>query len=291
MKPTKSPRILVVDDEPLNLALVLEYLQDYNFDLVTAEDGVEALERVREQRPDLILLDIIMPRLSGYKVCRRLKKSATNRDIPIIFLSALKSPKHIVHGLRVGAVDYIRKPFVPAELLARVTLHLEQYRIRRNLQQRLQTLEARIPPEADRPIEEPRQTSSDEALRSIEWVSAYLLENLDATPSLDELARIGHTNRTSLNRSFQHAFGYTIFEWLVEQRLLRAAKLLRSTDRLIVDIALSVGYESHAGFSNAFKNRFGLSPSQYRSQTQASSPQGEGDTPTLPPLVPPSDAT
>jgi len=272
MKRATPARILVVDDDLLTREMILYHLRDFQFDLVTAEDGVEALERVAEKRPDLILLDIVMPRLDGFKVCRRLKRSPATETIPVIFLSSLNKPKHIIHGFRVGAVDYIVKPFVPEILLARVTLHLEQHRIRESLRRRLETLETQLPADggASRTDESTQENiNSGELLRSLEWATAYLIENLSTPPSLDELARIGRTNRTTLNRCFQSVFGVTVYEWLTEQRLLRASQLLRSTNQMVLEIGLSVGFETHAGFSAAFKRRFGLTPTHYRRQTQA----------------------
>lgn len=118
------PLILLVDDTPRNLQVLGNILKKQAYHLAVATNGFEALERIKEVRPDLILLDIMMPDLSGFEVCEVLKKDETTRDIPVIFLTAKTETEDIVHGFELGAVDYITKPFNGVELLARVKTHL-----------------------------------------------------------------------------------------------------------------------------------------------------------------------
>ena len=126
----QQPHILIVDDTPVNILLVEEILRSQNYRVSTARNGIEALSRVYQSQPDLILLDIMMPRLDGFETCRELKNSSETKDIPIIFLTAKTAPEDIVKGLELGGVDYISKPFQQAELLARVSTHLELKRSR-----------------------------------------------------------------------------------------------------------------------------------------------------------------
>lgn len=129
------PLILIVDDNPNNLNVLGNILQREECDIAVATDGPQALACVKEERPDLILLDVMMPGLDGFEVCRRLKADPATAGIPIIFLTARTESEDVVSGFKAGAVDYVTKPFNSAELLARVRTQLELLRSRRALEE------------------------------------------------------------------------------------------------------------------------------------------------------------
>ena len=116
--------ILIVDDIPANLAVAVEYLEGSNFQVMVAQDGEEGIERAQLVRPDLILLDIMMPGIDGFETCRRLKAIESTRDIPVIFMTAMADLADKVAAFAAGGVDYVTKPFQVEELLARITTHL-----------------------------------------------------------------------------------------------------------------------------------------------------------------------
>jgi len=120
---TQKHSILVVDDEKQNRVLLSELLK-LEYKVFLAKNGVQALERAREHRPDLIMLDVLMPEMDGYQVIRELKADELTRDIPVIFISALDSADDEEKGLELGALDYISKPFHPSIVRARVRNHL-----------------------------------------------------------------------------------------------------------------------------------------------------------------------
>lgn len=126
---TDAPKILIVDDNKENIDLIAYFLKPQNYTLVTAMDGLEALEKVEKERPDIILLDIMLPKMDGFQVCERLKKDPATRFIPIIMITALKELKDKIRGLEVGADDFISKPFENVELLTRVKslLRIKKY--------------------------------------------------------------------------------------------------------------------------------------------------------------------
>lgn len=129
------PRILLVDDEPHNLQLLRQILKD-DYTLVFAKNGHDALKNAVSVKPDLILLDVMMPDMDGYAVCRLLKKDRRIDDIPIIFVTALADEHDEAHGFEVGGVDYITKPIRPLTLKQRVKVHLmvsDQYRTSQEL--------------------------------------------------------------------------------------------------------------------------------------------------------------
>lgn len=141
-------RILVVDDTLENIQVLGIVLKKEGYVINVAQDGKTALEMVEKVQPNLILLDIVMPEMDGYEVCRRLKQNPETKEIPVIFLTAKADTESIVAGFETGAVDYITKPFRKQELLARVKTHLELRRSKRELEKALEeikTLKGIIP--------------------------------------------------------------------------------------------------------------------------------------------------
>jgi len=117
--------VLAVDDIPLNLLLVQKMLSRFNFKLRTAANGQQALDAVAAQKPDLILLDLMMPGIDGFEVIRRLRADEATADIQIVILSALNSNEDIVKGFNVGANDFIMKPIIMEKLLSCVVTQMQ----------------------------------------------------------------------------------------------------------------------------------------------------------------------
>ncbi len=132
-----SPKVLIVDDKAENLAILVEMLRPLNLELVLALSAKEVYERVKLYDFDLILLDIVMPEIDGYTVCKELKKSQKYRDIPLIFISSLSGCEDKIKGFASGGDDYITKPLIQKELLARVKLHLQKGILFKSLKQLL----------------------------------------------------------------------------------------------------------------------------------------------------------
>jgi two-component system, sensor histidine kinase and response regulator len=133
--------VLAVDDTPANLRVLVETLSSSGYEVLVATDGHSAIETARYARPDLILLDVLMPGIDGYQTCEELKKVDETAAIPIIFMTALSETEDKVKAFELGAVDYITKPFEQAELLARVSTHITLARLRKALEARNQQLE------------------------------------------------------------------------------------------------------------------------------------------------------
>ena len=138
---TDTESILLVDDNPTNLQVLFQTLDGVGCKLLVAKNGEIALSIAGKAQPDLILLDIMMPGIDGYEVCRQLKSVPATADIPVIFLSALGDTEDKVKGLQLGAVDYITKPFQPDEVIARVNTHLTIHRLKREVESRKDQLE------------------------------------------------------------------------------------------------------------------------------------------------------
>ena len=143
-----STHILLVDDNPTNLKVLSEALQGQGWKTLMAIDGESAIEQAEYARPDLILLDVMMPGIDGFQTCEKLKQNPDLQDVPVIFMTALSDAVNKVKGLELGAVDYITKPFQQEEVIARVKLHLKlsqlTLELERRVQQRTAELEASI---------------------------------------------------------------------------------------------------------------------------------------------------
>ncbi len=125
--------VLVVDDNEQNLELLHAYLDELGGEIRTARDGIQAIESVRQCPPDIILLDIMMPRMSGYQVCEQLKKSPATRDIPIVMVTALNEVGDVERAVDSGADDFLTKPVNKLELLTRVRSLLRVRQLKREL--------------------------------------------------------------------------------------------------------------------------------------------------------------
>ena len=131
-----SARILVVDDTPANIQMMMAILKPQGYQLSAATNGRQALEVIAKVRPDLVLMDVMMPEMDGYEACQRIKASPDWHDLPVIFLSGRTDAADVVRGFEVGAVDYVGKPFNAHELLARVGTHLTIQALRRQMETR-----------------------------------------------------------------------------------------------------------------------------------------------------------
>jgi len=144
-QPPSTPKeILVVDDTPASLRLLTELLTGHGYRIRPAQDGAMALESVAAKIPDLILLDVNMPGMDGYEVCRRLKADEKRSRIPVIFISAFGDTRQKVTGFEAGGLDFITKPFEAEEVLARVRTHLRLRQAEEALRIAHNTLELRV---------------------------------------------------------------------------------------------------------------------------------------------------
>jgi DNA-binding response OmpR family regulator len=152
-----TPTILVVDDNRANLAVVVDLLTEHGFHAMVARDGETGLRLARRYHPDLILLDVLLPGIDGFEVCRRLKADSRTREIGVLFMTVMTRTEDKVRGLEAGGVDYITKPFQRQEVLARVTTHLRSRRLTRELEAANDSLERRV---AQRTVELARANAS-----------------------------------------------------------------------------------------------------------------------------------
>jgi len=121
---SQKSKVLIVDDEPFNLDYLQQELEDLNYQIITASNGQEALEKIHREQPDLVLLDLMMPILDGFAVLAQVKADMGLRDIPVIIVSAANDSKSVVRGIKQGADDYITKPVDAVHLVNKLKEYL-----------------------------------------------------------------------------------------------------------------------------------------------------------------------
>ncbi|WP_235537662.1 DNA-binding response regulator [Pelomonas sp. Root1217] len=241
MAPPGAARLLLIDDAPEQLRQLSDLLARH-YRLLHAADGLGGFHRAQAQRPDLILLDLVMPGMDGHAVCRLLKADAATCEIPVIFLSAQANAQQRLDGLRLGAVDYIAKPFLADEVLARVYVHLPRAKT--------------APGRSD--------GAHDPELAFVNAATQLIGEQLEDLPSVGELAeRLGLSERR-LSTLFRRHLGLTVSGFISEERIRVGCHLLAATPMSVQDIAFDVGFTTASNFSTAFRERLGLTPQAWR---------------------------
>ena len=242
--------VLIVDDNPDELRLLIEILRGAGLRISVAFDGAQGYHRAVSSVPDLILMDVFMPRMNGLVACRLLKADSVTAAIPVIFLSAAASPEERVQGLEEGGVDYVLKPFVPAEVLARVRIHLDL---------------ARRPVAAPvKPAQPAPPVANDEDHVLVRAATRYLRVNLSEPHTLDAVARAVGTHEKRLSQAFRQHLGMSVFQFLREERVREASRLLTRTSLSVGAIAAEMGFSSAANFATAFRERTGVTPTAFR---------------------------
>lgn len=236
--------VLLVDDHPEEVRLLAEMLHRAEARVLLATDGDEAVRLAVELQPSLILLDVTLPPANGFAVCSELHRMPTTREIPVLFLSGRTDTDTKLQGFAAGGRDYIVKPFIEAEVMARVALHID-------LARRLPTFDM-------------GSQQADPEASLVKVATDLLLQDLTVTPKLTDLARMAGTNPRRLNEAFRSHLGLSVLGFLRESRLKEAYRLLLDTDLSIQQVGGRVGYPLAANFSTSFRERFGVSPRQLR---------------------------
>jgi PleD family two-component response regulator len=139
--PGRKPRVLIADDNPQGVELLEAYLSGCDYDITTATDGEATLRLVKSWRPDLLLLDIMMPKISGFEVCKRLRADPESRDLAVLMITALDQPSDIDRAVEAGTNDFLTKPINKTELLLRVRAALQSRQYKEQLDQAIGYIE------------------------------------------------------------------------------------------------------------------------------------------------------
>ncbi len=204
--PQEPEQILLVDDNVTNLQVLHQTLDGRGYKILVAKNGASALAIAEKARPSLILLDIMMPEMDGFEVCRRLKADPALSDIPVIYLSALTDTEDKVKGLELGAVDYIAKPFQPEEVIARVNTHLTISSLKKMLAEKNQELQS-----ANRVLDErvKKRTAELAALNTVyeRFVPKEFLNLLGKSSIMD--VKLGDQTRQEITVMFADVRSFT----------------------------------------------------------------------------------
>lgn len=245
--------ILVIDDQPHDIGELLEALKAQGARTTLASEPRKGLQLAQVFYPDLILLDVHMPNLDGFAVCRLLREMPCNQNVPIIFVTSAADVDDRVSGLTLGGADYIVKPFSVDEVLARIAIHLQLAGRANN-------------PPADRRISQVEQHPDAIILQAALRLIARQLNDL---PKLKEIAEQVGTHDKKLSAIFREHLGMTVFAWVREERLRKAQELLAGSAMTIEDISAEAGFVSAANFATAFRERFSITPTGYRKSVLA----------------------
>ncbi|MCX5829230.1 MAG: response regulator [Deltaproteobacteria bacterium] len=199
IRKTDQREILVVDDDPASLQLLTDILARHGYRVRPANGGEIALRSVAARLPDLTLLDVKMPDLDGYEVCRRLKADEQSRKVPVIFISALGETANKVEGFTAGAVDFITKPFEPEEVLARVGTHLRLHELAEQLEQIVrERTDGLMASNQQLQLEITERKQMEEALKRIEWMLSK--KHTSTLEGQEDSQDQGYGDLTALNR-------------------------------------------------------------------------------------------
>ncbi len=254
-----SNYILVAEDDQDVAFLITEMLKEEGYEYVWAQDGQEALEIMDKQMPNLIITDIMMPRMDGIELIKKIREEDDKRHLPIIVVSARTEDADRLIGLEAGAEVYLGKPFNSEELMLRVRKLLEQ-------REMLRIKYSREIAEADRiEAEEQSQNINGNDREFIEKVDEFIQENIiNSELDANALAETMHMSPTTLNRRIKSITGTNTTIYIRLKRLGRAKQLLQNTQMSMGEIQAVCGFESPSYFSRAFKAEYGISPSDFR---------------------------
>lgn len=249
-----QPLLLVVEDNPEVQAYIRSVFAEH-YQVITANDGIEGLAIAQERQPDLLLSDVMMPRMDGFELCRQLKTNLATSHIPIILLTAKTALNDRLEGLEIGADDYVPKPFHPAELRLKVRNRLLQ-------RQRQREQFSKSPTFAPKEV---AVTSADEAfLKSLVELVEANIDNPNF--SIEQFAQELAVSRALLFTKVKVLTDTTPKNFLKSFRLKRAAQLLETGKLNVSEVAYRVGFKEPKYFSKVFQKAYGCNPSEFVSQ-------------------------
>ena len=232
------PKIFIVDDDPFQVQLLVGILEQENYHTIGTYDNINALEDIFRIQPDLILLDLIMPEIDGFQICRRLKGNPRTESIPVVFVTAKKDQATESRGFELGAVDYITKPFNPIIIKARIRTHLELKRHRDRLEHLLQ----------ERTAERDKSEAQFQDLVEKSLVGIAIVQDRQVVYQNPELKR---TINNFAEKIQQQDFSFVYPEDLAKLKLIYRQLLDRTTNSVEADIRICS--KDNCDNSNAFK--------------------------------------
>jgi DNA-binding response OmpR family regulator len=252
---TRTFRVLLVEDNEELLQMTTDALRPY-FRILKAHDGMEALDVLNYNDVDVIVSDVMMPRMDGIELCQRIKEDINYSHIPIILLTAKTSIEAKLEGMQSGADIYLEKPFSAKQLHLQI---MNLLRMRQQFYERMRNINNA----GDATTTEGELGMNQQDLQFMERLQQMVAENMrDEEFSIDILAEQMNMSRSSFYRKIKALTDMTPIEYLKMRRLEHAAQLLRQGVR-ITEVAERVGFTSSSYFAKCFKSRFGVLPKEY----------------------------
>ena len=256
-------KILVIEDEARTREMFRDCLEAEGFQTLGAEDGLDGIQQVRQHLPDLVICDILMPRLDGYGVLSRVRQNSTTATIPFIFLTAKAGKTDRRQGMSLGADDYLTKPSTVEELLEAVSARLEK----QALLQRCYAADHQQP----EPEVKASKTDSESKLffpsvPELSEVFKFIETNYNQGITLCDVARAVGYSPAYLTNKVKRETGRTVNRWIIERRMAQSLFLLRTTNQSVEQIASAVGYQNTCHFFRQFRQYQGTTPQAWRKQ-------------------------
>ncbi|MEJ2005361.1 MAG: response regulator, partial [Cyclobacteriaceae bacterium] len=247
-----KPTLLLVEDNPDMRTYLSEVLHD-EFSIIESANGMDGLELALEKVPDLIISDVMMPRMDGYQLCSKLKQDERTSHIPVILLTARAGDEAMLEGFEFGADDYITKPFSPAELRARVHNLMELIRSLREQYRR------------DNLFGQPQRAVSSIEERFLGRLMEVLeINRSNSSFGSEQFATEMGMSRSQLHRKLKALTGMAVGEFIKSYRLKYARELLERNYDNVAQVAYEAGFNSPSYFTESFKKEFGILPSEVR---------------------------
>jgi len=256
-------KILVIEDSAQTREIFLECLKAEGFYTIGAENGLVGVQQAQKQLPDLVICDIVMPKLDGYGVLTTLRQDPVTAIIPFIFVTGKVTKAERRQGMKLGADDYIVKPCTVEELLGAITARLEKQAA---LQQWYTAQSQKVAelPSADIAL----ATAPKSIFPSVPQLSEvfdFIEANYHRLITVEEVAQAVGYSPTYLTNLVRKQTGQTLYRWIVSRRMVQARSLLLETDQTVEQIAEAVGYHHAVHFFRQFRQLYGTTPQVWRS--------------------------
>ena len=254
-------KILVIEDEARTRNMYRSCLEAEGFQTFGAEDGLAGLEQAKLHLPNLVLCDVVMPKLDGYGVLSQLRKVTTTATIPFIFITAKTEKVHRRQGMSLGADDYLTKPSTVEDLLEAVTVRLKKYALLQNYYNSdYQYSEATVIPE----VLEDKTDLLFPNVPEFSDVFKFIEANYNKGITLCDVAKAVGYSPAYLTNRVKRETGHTVNRWIIERRMAQALRLLSSTNQSVEQIATEIGYQNTCHFFRQFRQYQGTTPQAWR---------------------------
>lgn len=262
-------KILIIEDEAQTRCFILECLEAEGFCAMGAEDGLFGVQQVHEQLPDLIICDIMMPKLNGYDVLNTLRQNPITATIPFIFLTGKNSKTELRQGMELGADDYLTKPITVEELLGAIAARLSRQDVLQQWWSSERQQDAKLPATNTTAF----ATTAEFIPPTVPHLRAvfdFIEANYRQPIALSHVAQAVGYSRAYLTDLVKTHTGKTVNRWIVERRMAEACRLLQNTAQSVEQIAVAVGYQNVGHFFRQFRQCHGTTPRTWRNKNSDS---------------------